>query len=120
MLFLYLRLFPNTLLRKAVFLSLAITSLWAIGSFLAQVFSCRPISYYWNQWDGEHEGSCTSHNSLLLAHSIINIFLDILVIALPMPVLVKLHMSIEKRVGMCLIFAVGLVYVSSLLYESQG
>ncbi|KAL4757703.1 CFEM domain-containing protein [Aspergillus foveolatus] len=109
MLFLYLRLFPNALLRKAVFVSLAITSLWAIGSFLAQVLSCKPISYYWNQWDGEHEGRCTSHNALLLAHSIINIFLDILVIALPMPVLVKLQMSIEKRVGMCLMFAVGLV-----------
>ncbi|KAL4745346.1 hypothetical protein BDW72DRAFT_208267 [Aspergillus terricola var. indicus] len=109
MLFLYLRLFPNAILRTAVLVSLAITSLWALGSFLAQVFSCKPISYYWNQWDGEHEGRCSSHNSLLLAHSIINIFLDILVIALPMPVLVRLQMSIEKRVGMCLMFAVGLV-----------
>ncbi|CBF69517.1 hypothetical protein AN6415.2 [Aspergillus nidulans FGSC A4] len=119
MLFLYLRLFPNTLLRKAVFVSLAITSLWAIGSFLAQVLSCKPISYYWNQWDGEHEGRCASHNSLLLAHSIINIFLDVLVIALPMPVLVKLQMSIEKRVGMCLMFAVGLVYVVFLILRQH-
>ncbi|KAL4994932.1 hypothetical protein BDV10DRAFT_197117 [Aspergillus recurvatus] len=109
MLFLYLRLFPNALLRIAIFISLAITSLWALGSFLAQVLSCKPISYYWNQWDGEHMGKCSSHNSLLLAHSIINIFLDILVIVLPMPVLVGLQMNIEKRVGMCLMFAVGLV-----------
>ncbi|KAL4987806.1 hypothetical protein BDW68DRAFT_197132 [Aspergillus falconensis] len=109
MLFLYLRLFPNALLRRAIFISLAITSLWALGSFLAQVLSCKPVSYYWNQWDGEHVGKCSSHNSLLLAHSIINIFLDILVFALPMPVLVRLQMSIEKRVGICLMFAVGLV-----------
>ncbi|KAL4733771.1 hypothetical protein BDV11DRAFT_209946 [Aspergillus similis] len=109
MLFLYLRLFPNALLRTAVCVSLAITSLWALGSFFAQVFSCKPISYYWKQWDGEHEGRCSSHNSLLLAHSIINIFLDILVIALPMPVLARLQMSIEKRVGVCLMFAAGLV-----------
>ncbi|KAL4899585.1 hypothetical protein BDW74DRAFT_171395 [Aspergillus multicolor] len=109
MLFLYLRLFPNVLLRKAIFTSLAITALWALGSFFAQVFSCKPISFYWNQWDGEHEGRCSSHNALLLAHSIINIVLDILVIVLPMPVLVRLQMSIEKRVGMCLMFAVGLV-----------
>ncbi|KAL6233068.1 hypothetical protein BDW75DRAFT_246823 [Aspergillus navahoensis] len=109
MLFLYLRLFPNALLRTIIFISLAITTLWALGSFLAQVLSCNPVSYYWNQWDGEHEGKCTSHNSLLLAHSITNIFLDILVIALPMPVLVRLQMSLEKRMGMCLMFAVGLV-----------
>ncbi|KAL4948458.1 hypothetical protein BDW69DRAFT_203517 [Aspergillus filifer] len=109
MLLLYLRLFPNPLLRIAIFTSLAITTSWAVGSFFAQLFSCSPISYYWKQWDMEHEGHCISHNDLLLSHSIINIVLDVLVILLPMPVLVKLHMSLEKRIGMCLMFAVGLV-----------
>ncbi|KAL3467197.1 hypothetical protein BJX64DRAFT_192222 [Aspergillus heterothallicus] len=109
MLLLYLRLFPNRLLRIAVFTSLSITSAWAVGSFFAQLFSCTPISYYWKQWDMEHEGHCVDHNDLLLSHSIINIILDVLVIGLPMPVLVKLHMPLEKRVGMVLMFGVGLV-----------
>ncbi|KAL4963655.1 CFEM domain-containing protein [Aspergillus stella-maris] len=109
MLLLYLRLFPNRLLRLTTFTSLSITSAWAIGSFFAQLFSCKPISYYWKQWDNEHSGHCVDHNDLLLSHSIINIVLDVLVIILPMPVLVKLHMSLEKRVGMVLMFGVGLV-----------
>ncbi|KAL4939192.1 hypothetical protein BDV06DRAFT_214513 [Aspergillus oleicola] len=123
MLLLYLRLFPNRLLRLAIFISLAITTAWAVGSFFAQLFSCQPISYYWKQWDQEHVGHCVSHNDLLLSHSIINIVLDVLVIILPMPVLVKLHMSLEKRIGMCLMFAVGLVVtvISMLrLVESVG
>ncbi|KAL4933239.1 CFEM domain-containing protein [Aspergillus undulatus] len=109
MLFLYLRLFPNRPLRLAIFASLWITAAWGLGSFFAQIFSCKPISFYWNQWDGEHEGKCSSHNNLLLGHAIINIVLDVLVIALPMPVLLRLQMSLEKRIGMCIMFAVGLV-----------
>jgi hypothetical protein len=22
--------------------------------------ACRPISFFWTQWDGEHEGHCTN------------------------------------------------------------
>ncbi|KAL4916728.1 hypothetical protein BDW62DRAFT_218554 [Aspergillus aurantiobrunneus] len=109
MLFLYLRLFPNKPLRLAIHVAIGITAAWAVGSFFAQVFSCSPISFYWNQWDGEHSGRCSSHNDLLLAHAIINIVLDVVVIALPMPILFKLQMSLEKRIGMCLMFAVGIV-----------
>ena len=69
------------------------------------------MNYYWTQWDGEHDGKCSNHNALLLAHSIINIVLDVVVIALPMPVLLRLQMQWEKRIGMCLMFAVGIVYV---------
>lgn len=117
MLLLYLRLFPNKPVRLAIYTALGITTLWGIGSFFAQVFSCSPMSFYWNQWDGEHAGKCSNHNALLLAHAIINIVLDVVVIALPMPVLWKLQMSWEKRTGMCLMFAVGIVYVSPFHYH---
>ncbi|RDW76841.1 uncharacterized protein DSM5745_06833 [Aspergillus mulundensis] len=53
----------------------------------------------------------------------INLLLDVLVIVLPMPVLVRLQMSIEKRVGMSLMSAVGLVVtvISVLrLVETMG
>ncbi|KAL4891144.1 hypothetical protein BDV59DRAFT_194593 [Aspergillus ambiguus] len=109
MLLLYLRLFPTPTLRGAVLCTLAFTTAWGLASFFAQVFSCNPISYYWLSWDGQHRGKCVSHNALLLAHAIINIILDVVVIGLPMPTLLKLRMSLEKRIGMCLMFAVGIV-----------
>ncbi|KAJ0426861.1 CFEM domain-containing protein [Aspergillus carlsbadensis] len=109
MLLLYLRLFPSKPLRLTVFITLGITIAWGTATFLAQLFSCSPIHYFWNKWDGEHEGRCTDHNVLLLAHAIVNIVLDVVVIAIPMPVLVRLHMSREKKVGMCVMFAVGIV-----------
>jgi hypothetical protein len=119
MLLLYLRLFPSKTLRLTVFITLAITIAWGTATFLAQLFSCSPINYFWKKWDGEHEGHCTSHNALLIAHAIMNIVLDVVVIGIPMPILFKLHMSREKKVGMCVMFAVGIVYVSDPFFSVQ-
>ncbi|KAL3472594.1 hypothetical protein BJX99DRAFT_272830 [Aspergillus californicus] len=109
MLTLYLRVFPNPGLRIAVFVGLGATLVWGIVSFFVLLFSCKPIHYYWNEWDGEHEGTCISHNNILLAHSTINIVLDVGIIAIPMPTLFGLQMPLEKRLGVCVMFAVGIV-----------
>ncbi|KAL2795836.1 hypothetical protein BJX66DRAFT_336543 [Aspergillus keveii] len=109
MLLLYLRLFPNAGIRATVFVALGLTVIWGTVSFFVLLFSCWPISYYWNEWDGEHEGRCISHNNILLAHSTINIILDVGVICIPMPTLWNLHMPLEKRLGVCIMFAVGIV-----------
>ncbi|KAL3457761.1 hypothetical protein BJX64DRAFT_280358 [Aspergillus heterothallicus] len=109
MLLLYLRLFPNRGLRIAVFVALALTIAWGVVSSFVLLFSCWPISYYWNEWDGEHVGRCISHNNILLAHSTINIILDVGVVCIPMPTLLRLQMPLEKRLGVCVMFAVGIV-----------
>ncbi|KAL2857733.1 hypothetical protein BJY01DRAFT_201994 [Aspergillus pseudoustus] len=109
MLLLYLRLFPNGRIRSAVFVALGLTAAWEVVSFFVLLFSCWPISYYWNQWDGEHKGRCISHNNFLLAHSTINIVLDVAVVCIPMPTLMRLQMPLEKRLGVCVMFAVGIV-----------
>jgi hypothetical protein len=55
----------------------------------------------------------------LIAHAIMNIVLDVVVIGIPMPILFRLHMSREKKVGMCVMFAVGIVYVSDPFFSVQ-
>ncbi|KAL6234812.1 hypothetical protein BDW75DRAFT_230815 [Aspergillus navahoensis] len=108
MLMLYLRLFPNRGLRIAVFVTLTCTLLWGAGAFFILLFSCRPISHYWNSWDGEHEGRCLSHDTILLAHSTINIILDVAITIIPMPIVLKLHMPLGKRLAVLVMFGVGL------------
>ncbi|KAL4882906.1 CFEM domain-containing protein [Aspergillus karnatakaensis] len=109
MLLLYLRLFPNKPLRVAVFVFMGLTAAWGATAFFVLLFSCRPISHYWNKWDGEHEGTCLNQDSILVAHSVINILLDVGITIVPMPILIKLHMTLEKKVGVIAMFAVGVV-----------
>ncbi|KAL3485491.1 hypothetical protein BJX62DRAFT_38238 [Aspergillus germanicus] len=109
MLLLFLRLFPDENFRRATYIVLAFTICWGLGIFFANVFSCQPISYFWHMWDGEHEGKCISHAHLLWSHAIINILLDVVIIGLPLSTLVKLKLTLGKKVGICSMFAVGLV-----------
>ncbi|KAL4930776.1 CFEM domain-containing protein [Aspergillus undulatus] len=122
-LMLYLRLFPNREMRIASYITLGATVVWGVVAFFVLLFSCKPISYYWNEWDGEHEGTCLSHNKILLAHSTINIILDVVVLVIPVPTLLTLQMPLRKRLGVAAMFVVGIaVTVISIfrLVETVG
>ncbi|KAL4795365.1 hypothetical protein BDV19DRAFT_363010 [Aspergillus venezuelensis] len=114
MLLLYLRLFPEKTMRMAIFITLGLTAAWGLSLLLSNVFSCTPVSYIWHSWDGEHEGSCISHEKVMWTHAITNIVFDVLIIALPMPTLLKLNMSMKKKIGVVIMFGVGLLYVQLL------
>ncbi len=109
MLLLFLRLFPDQAFRLATKLVLAFTTAWGIAMLLAKVLSCRPLPYFWTMWDGEHEGVCISHAHLLWAHASINIVLDLVIIGLPMPTLLRMNLSWRKKLAICVMFAVGIM-----------
>jgi hypothetical protein len=68
------------------------------------VFSCHPVAYF---WDRDLHGQCLDVNALAYANSGMSIAQDLIVIALPLPVLTKLNMSMKKKIGVVFMFAVG-------------
>ena len=75
-----------------------------ITIFLMTVFSCHPVAYF---WDRDLHGQCLDINALAYANSGMSIAQDLIVIALPLPVLTKLNMSMKKKIGVVFMFAVG-------------
>lgn len=109
MLLLFLRLFPHEGFRLATKLVLAFTTAWGLAIMLTKVLSCQPLSYFWTMWDGEHEGECINHEYIIWVHASINIFLDLVIIGLPMPTLLRMNLSWRKKLAICSMFAVGIV-----------
>lgn len=109
MLLLFLRLFPDQAFRIATKVVLAFTTAWGIAMLITKALSCRPLSYFWTSWDGEHEGVCIDHENLIWAHASINILLDLVIISLPMPTLLSMNLSWRKKLAICVMFAVGIV-----------
>lgn len=72
--------------------------------FLMTVFSCHPVAYFWNR---DLHGQCLDVNALAYANSGMSIAQDLIIIALPLPVLTKLNMSIKKKIEVGFMFAVG-------------
>jgi hypothetical protein len=100
-LFLYLRVFPRQKLRKVVHV------LIGLGTLSIVTVNCLPITYIWTSWDGLHKGKCINLNAFVWAHAILDIVFDCIIFALPIPELIKLKMSLKKRIMIVAMFSVG-------------
>jgi len=67
---LYLRIFPREISPRfhvASWIVIGALVAYALAFIIAFLVGCKPISYFWNIWDGEHEGHC--YNTELIAYT---------------------------------------------------
>lgn len=109
---LYLRIFPRGVSNTFTYTCWAVIGVliaYGLSMCIFFLMQCRPINYFWVQWDGQHEGTCINFRLGTYIGSGINIGLDLVVFFLPVPRLVKLQVSDTRRkVGVVLTFLVGL------------
>lgn len=109
---LYLRIFPKDVSPRFTYVSYTIIfalAAYALVFIMYFALCCQPASYFWNQWDGEHEGTCDDFQRVAYINSGLNIFFDLVVFFLPIPKLLRLKVRDKRRkVGAILTFLVGL------------
>lgn len=112
----YLRIFPQQWFRISCFVSMAACMAYAIAFLLVSVFQCWPINYAWLNWDDEHTGRCNDINAQGWTSAALNVMLDVIVLGLPIPVIVKLQLNARKKILILAMFLVGgVVTVVSIL-----
>ncbi|KAJ6436236.1 CFEM domain-containing protein [Purpureocillium lavendulum] len=109
----YLRLFPGTIVRRLIWGTIVVTGSFIIIYDLMVIFQCKSISHYWLGWDGESKGSCLSINALVWANAASSITLDVWMLALPLAQLRALQLHWKKKIGVALMFSVG-VFVTAV------
>ncbi|KAI5456640.1 hypothetical protein BGZ63DRAFT_495829 [Mariannaea sp. PMI_226] len=106
-LFFYLKIFISTTTRRILLGTIVFNCLFGIAFVIVSVVQCRPISYFWTQWDGEHSGECVNLSAIAWANSGISIALDVWMLAIPLWQLKRLTLSWRKKLGGGLMFSVG-------------
>ena len=86
---------------------MGLSAAYGIAFFFATLFQCSPISYMWWQWDGEHEGRCNNFHLQGWLAGGINMFLDLIVMVLPLGELAKMNMSKRKKASVMIMFLTG-------------
>ncbi|KAF2091595.1 hypothetical protein K490DRAFT_31609, partial [Saccharata proteae CBS 121410] len=104
----YLRIFPAKDFRRAIYIVLGLCVAYGIAFMIVTIFQCNPISYAWTQWDGFHEGSCNNIHLQSWLSAALNIPLDLLVCVLPLRNLSQMNMSLKKKIGVMLMFSLGI------------
>jgi len=107
MLFFFQRIFPGREVRQVIWGTIVFNTLYGLVFVFVAIFQCSPVSFYWESWDGEHEGKCVNINALGWANAAISIVLDIWMLAIPLFQLAHLKLAWKKKVGVALMFGVG-------------
>ncbi|KAI6089741.1 hypothetical protein F4821DRAFT_230826 [Hypoxylon rubiginosum] len=87
-----------------------INVLFYTSTIFASIFACRPISA---KWDKLIPGSCINTMALDTISSIFNIVSDFAILLLPQKIIWRLQMTRKRKIGVSLVFAVGLLALSS-------
>jgi hypothetical protein len=114
----YLRIFPGNPIRQLFLYTLAFNFVCLVVFDFITIFQCHPVSFYWTSWDGLHEGTCISINTLVWVNAAVSIALDFWILGLPLSQLRHLQLHWKRKLGVALMFGVGLLYVPYLSVQT--
>ncbi|KAK3897651.1 hypothetical protein C8A05DRAFT_38780 [Staphylotrichum tortipilum] len=104
----YLRLFKGTshvVYRRVVWIAMAGIVAGHLGCALTLILACKPVH---KSWDPLVAGTCLAPGPSFTAYAIVTIVSDIVVAVIPIPVLLKLKVNTGKKIGLIVIFLLGL------------
>ncbi|KXJ86789.1 hypothetical protein Micbo1qcDRAFT_152799 [Microdochium bolleyi] len=108
----YLRVFPGRGFRILALSLMGLIATTSLAFIIAQIFQCWPIESIWLGWQGNYgPKQCVDIQAMAFASAGLNIFFDLVVMALPFPYLIKLQTSPRKKVGILLMFSLGIFVV---------
>ncbi|KFY53304.1 hypothetical protein V496_07731 [Pseudogymnoascus sp. VKM F-4515 (FW-2607)] len=103
-LFLYLDIFPQRKFRMICWALVAHISAGIVALSFTTIFQCAPIKY---SWDKSVPGSCINIKAFWYGQSGWNTLMDVVVLILPIPVIVKLQMNRRAKIGLMAVFLLG-------------
>ena len=78
---------------------------YTISIFFSLIFACNPIA---KSWDVTIlEGSCVDRPALYIATAVLGVATDVILLALPIPMVLGLQMPKMQKVGLLFMFAIG-------------
>ncbi|TKW50748.1 hypothetical protein CTA1_8308 [Colletotrichum tanaceti] len=116
-LFFYLRIFPDERFRWVLWgtqlFNLLILITFVTGSFAA----CQPLNFFWNGWKREMTGKCINLNAFAMCHGALNVALDAWMLVLPATQIYGLRMKLKTKIGVMLMFGVGVFLTAVSAYR---
>lgn len=94
-------------LRFAIPITMAVVVAAGIAQVITLIFQCVPISYFWDRLRDTRGGWCININIFGWASSAINAALEIWLICLPLPELIKLRLYWRRKLRVCLMLIAG-------------
>lgn len=93
--------------RWATFIVMGLCIVWMVFTILIGLFICWPITMNWDP--DTPGGKCGDQIAAFSAVGIIDVATDLVIIALPIPMIYPLQIRWQHKVALCSIFGAGLL-----------
>ncbi|KAJ5114991.1 hypothetical protein NUU61_000750 [Penicillium alfredii] len=119
-LFLFLRIFRShafLIPTYTIMAFLMVSGLWIV---LSAFFFCVPIHDFWSLSPKAHKDHCLPGAPVWVSNAAIQIFTDLVILGMPLPLLWNLQITRRLKVGILLVFGFGIFVIatsSARLYE---
>ncbi|MCJ1369110.1 hypothetical protein MMC20_000318 [Loxospora ochrophaea] len=109
----YWRIFHVSSIRRPIFIVLAAVIAWVIAFTMATIFQCTPPH---KLWQSSTPGHCVSKYKYFLGTAIPEVVTDFVILAMPLPYVWKLQMTLKRKLLLSIVFVLGgFASVSSIL-----
>lgn len=104
-----LRIFQTKLFRYLMNIIIVINGAIAVTWILVDAFRCIPVHLAWTGWKMEEPGRCIDFMTATYVNGFVNITVDAVMVSLPVFEVLKLKLSWRKKLGVAVMFAMGLL-----------
>ncbi|KAI8959219.1 hypothetical protein F5Y11DRAFT_359399 [Daldinia sp. FL1419] len=104
---LYYRIFAATKFRITVIITISFVTIWLIAMEVILGLGCQPIQGWWDAKVAE-TAACVDKMAFTYSTNVINLLLDLWIFTMPIPIILGLQASMERKLGICLLFSIGL------------
>lgn len=84
---------------------IAILIVYGLWTVIGSALICIPVPYFWDPTI--RGGHCMNKLAFWFSNAALNICTDIMILAIPVPVLKDLQLPKKQKVGLMLIFSIG-------------
>lgn len=110
----YRRLFTVRSFKITSAIMIAIVAGWTASFTMATIVQCNPPSYFWRLLEEEYPQHCFQIFAMYQGLAVSDFILDVLVLALPIPVVVSLHLPWKTKIKVIDVLMFGSVYASKI------
>ncbi|CEJ53790.1 Putative Integral membrane protein [Penicillium brasilianum] len=104
-----LRIFQTRSFRYIAYALIGVNAAIGISWAFVDSFRCLPTRLTWTGWMGEESGQCINFVISILINCLVNIFVDSVLILMPVWEVIKLQLPLKKKLAVGLMFTVGSV-----------
>ncbi|KAI4867955.1 hypothetical protein F4820DRAFT_170150 [Hypoxylon rubiginosum] len=104
---LYYRIFAADKFRIVVLVTAGFVTAWLVAMEIILGLGCRPVQGWWNATVAR-TATCVDKVAFTYSTNITNLITDIWIFLMPIPIILGLQASRDKKISLCFLFSVGL------------